>query len=121
MERVLASPHSSSRVRRRSVRTSLAFAALFSLASMVFLAFTPVASSQEDPVAAARDRLARAQADAAAAQGKYDQAVADREQSQAQITDLEQTISSTRAEEVALSSEITRRAVALYKNTDPTG
>ena len=65
--------------------------------------------------------MTRAQADAAAAQARYDQGVADREQSQAQITDLEQTISSTRAEEAALSSEVTRRAIALYKNTDPTG
>jgi uncharacterized protein YlxW (UPF0749 family) len=121
MERVLASPHSSSRVRRRSVRTALVFAALFSMVSVALPAFTPAASSQVDPVAAIRDRLARAQADAADAQGQYDKAVADREQSQAQINELEQTISSTRAEEAALSSEVTRRAVALYKNTDPTG
>jgi predicted nucleic acid-binding Zn-ribbon protein len=84
-------------------------------------AFAPAASSQADPVGAARERLARAQADDATAQARYDQAVADREQSQAQIADLEQTISSTRAEEAALSSEVTRRAIALYKNTDPTG
>jgi uncharacterized protein YlxW (UPF0749 family) len=121
MEPVLALSHSSSRVRRRSARTALAFAALFSAASGALLAFTPAASSQADPVGAAHERLARAQADAATAQARYDQAVADREQSQAQIADLEQTISSTRAEEAALSSEVTRRAVALYKNTDPTG
>ncbi len=65
--------------------------------------------------------MARAQADAAAAQARYDQAVAEREQSQAQIADLEQTISATRAEEAAVRSEVTRRAIALYKNTDPTG
>jgi hypothetical protein len=121
MESVLTSTHWSSRVRRRSARTALAFAALFSVVSIVLLAFTPAASSQADPVGAAHERLARAQADAAAAQARYDQAVAGREQSQAQIADLEQTISSTRAEEAALSSEVTRRAVALYKNTDPTG
>jgi hypothetical protein len=108
-------------VRRRSARTALAFAALFSALSIVLPAFTPPASSQADPVGAAHERLARAQADADTAQARYDQAVADREQSQAQIADLEQTISSTRAEEAALSSEVTRRAVALYKNTDPTG
>jgi uncharacterized protein YlxW (UPF0749 family) len=121
MERVLTSPHWSSRVRRWSARTALAFAALFSALSIALPAFTPAASSQTDPVGAARDRLARAQADAAAAQARYDQAVAEREQSQAQIADLEQTISSTQAEEAALSSEVTRRAIALYKNTDPTG
>jgi predicted nucleic acid-binding Zn-ribbon protein len=108
-------------VRRRSVRTALVFAAVFSMVSTALLGFTPAASSQVDPVAAIRDRLARAQSDAADAQGQYDKAVADREQSQAQINELEQTISSTRAEEAALSSEVTRRAVALYKNTDPTG
>jgi uncharacterized protein YlxW (UPF0749 family) len=121
MERVLTSPHWSSRVRRWSARTALAFAALFSALSIALPAFTPAASSQTDPVGAARDRLARAQAAAAAAQARYDQAVAEREQSQAQIADLEQTISSTQAEEAALSSEVTRRAIALYKNTDPTG
>jgi uncharacterized protein YlxW (UPF0749 family) len=121
MERVLASPHSTSRVRRRLVRTALVFIAVFSVVSMALAAFTPAASSQEDPVAAVRDRLARAQADAADAQGRYDKAVADRDQAQAQINDLEQAISSTRAEEAALSSEVTRRAIALYKNTDPTG
>jgi hypothetical protein len=121
MERVLTSTHWSSRVRRRSARSALAFAALFSALSIALPAFTPAASSQADPVGAAQERLARAQADAAAAQARYDQAVADRDQSQAQITDLEQTISLTRAEEAALSSEVTRRAVALYKNTDPTG
>jgi predicted nucleic acid-binding Zn-ribbon protein len=121
MERVLAFSGSSSRVRRRSARTALTFAALFSAVSLALPAFAPAASSQADPVGAARERLARAQADAATAQARYDQAVADREQSQAQIADLEQTISSTRAEEAALSSEVTRRAIALYKNTDPTG
>ena len=108
-------------MRRRSARTVLAFVALVSVVSMVVLAFTPAASSQSDPVGAAHERLARAQADAAAAEARYDQAVADREQSQAQINDLEQAISSTRAEEAALGSDVTRRAVALYKNTDPTG
>ena len=113
--------HTNSRARHRSSHTWLAIATVFSAISIALLAFTPAASSQADPVGAARERLARAQADDAAAQGKYDKAVADREQIQAQIAELEQTISSTRAEEAALNSEVTRRAVALYKNTDPTG
>ena len=121
MERVLSMADSSSCVRRRSVRTALAFAALFSVVSIALPAFTPAASSQADPVGAAHERLARAQADAAAAEARYDQAVAEREQSQTQIADLEQTISATRAEEAAVRSEVTRRAIALYKNTDPTG
>jgi hypothetical protein len=78
MQRVIASSHVSSRVRRRSACTALAFAALFSAVSFALPAFTPVASAQADPVGAAHDRLARAQADADAAQARYDQAVAER-------------------------------------------
>jgi predicted nucleic acid-binding Zn-ribbon protein len=121
MGRLLALTHRYSRARRWQANTVLAFAAALTAISMVLLALTQAASSQADPVGAAHERLARAQADATAAQARYDQAVADREQSLAQITDVEQTISATRAEEAALSSEVTRRAVALYKNTDPTG
>jgi predicted nucleic acid-binding Zn-ribbon protein len=121
MEPVLALSHASSRVRRRSARTALAFVALVGALSITLLASAPAASPQEDPVARARDRLTRAQADAADAQARYEQAVAAREQSQARISDLTQAISATRAEEAALRSEVTRRAVALYKNTDSTG
>jgi septal ring factor EnvC (AmiA/AmiB activator) len=121
MERVLSLPHSSPRVRRRWARTALVFVALLGAVSMVLLAFTPAASAQEAPASSAPERLARAQADAAAALSRYEQAVAEREQTRAQISELAQTISATRAEEAALRSKVTRRAVALYKNTDPTG
>jgi hypothetical protein len=104
-------------VRRRSARTALAFVALFSMVSMALFAFTSAASSQEDPVAAIRDRLARAQADAADAQGQYDKAVADRDQAQAQVDELGQAMSTSRAQEAALRTEIANRAVALYKNS----
>src|SRR5437763_15393603 len=100
MERVLAPPHWSSRARRRLARTALTFAAVFSMVSMASLAFSPAASSQEDPgVASVRERLARVQADAADAQGRYDQAVADRDQAQVRLTDLEQATPTTRAQE----------------------
>jgi len=112
----VALPHTGSRARRRRARRTLAFAAVLSALSIASLAFTPAASPQEVPVARAHERLARAQADAAAAQGRYDQAVAEREQAQAQIADLEQTISAARAQEAVLRSEVARRAVALYKN-----
>ena len=69
-------------------------------------------------MAAVRDRLARAQADAAEAQGRYDQAVADRDQAQVQLKDLEQAIPTTRTQEAALRTEIANRAVVLYKNSD---
>ena len=87
--------------------------------SIALLAFTPTASPQEVPgVAAVRDRLARAQADAAEAQGRYERAVADRDQAQVQLKDLEQAIPTTRTQEAALRTEIANRAVVLYKNSD---
>jgi predicted nucleic acid-binding Zn-ribbon protein len=116
MERV-ALPHSGSRARRRWARTALALVAVLSTLSATFLAFTPAATSQQDPVAGARDRLTRAQADANAAQAHYEQAVNEREQAQAQINDLEQSISSTREQEAVLRSEVATRAVALYKSS----
>jgi Mannosyl-glycoprotein endo-beta-N-acetylglucosaminidase len=120
MERVLALSHSGSRHRRRTVA---AFAAVFSATSIGFLAFAPAASSQADQgvVARVRERLARAQDDAAAAQDRHEKAVAEREQALVQIPELEQAIASARTQEAALRSGINRRAVALYKNTDPTG
>jgi len=121
MERVLGSSHTGSRARRRRARTLFSLVALLGVVALSLPAFAPAASSQLDPAAPARERLARAQADATAAQGRYDQAVADREQAKVRIGELAQTISATRAEEAALGSEVTRRAIALYKNTDPTG
>jgi hypothetical protein len=111
--------HINSRARRRRARTALAIATVLGAISMALLAFTPAASPQEVPgVAAVRDRLARAQADAADAQSRYDQAVADRDQAQVQLKDLEQAIPTTRAQEAALRTEIANRAVVLYKNSD---
>ncbi len=118
MERVIALTHTNSRARRRRARTAFGFGAVFIAISTALLAFTPAASPQEVPgVAAVRDRLSRAQADAADAQGRYDQAVADRDQAQAQLKDLEQAIPTTRAQEAALRTEIANRAVVLYKNS----
>jgi hypothetical protein len=118
MERVLALSHSGSRPSRRFV----ALGALVSTISIAFLAFTPAASSQEEPgLARVRERLARAQDDANAAQHRYEQAVADREQAVVRIDELEQAITSARAQEAVLRSGINRRAVALYKNADTTG
>lgn len=90
----------------------------FSALSAGFFALPPSASSQEDPVARARARLANAQADVDAVGDRYAQAVTEREQAQVQINELEQTIPELRAQEGHLRSELTRRAVALYKNTD---
>src|SRR5215470_749631 len=118
MEPVLALSHSGSRARRRLARTLLSLVALVSVVTITALAFTPAASSQVDPVAPARDRLARAQADASAAQGRYDEAVADRDQAQVQVNELVQAVATARAQEAAVRQEIANRAVALYKNSD---
>ena len=118
MKRVLTSSHAGSRARRRRARTLLSLAALVSAVSVAVLAFTPAAPAQVDPAASAHDRLARAQADAAAAQGRYDQAVADRDQSQARVNELVQAVATARAQEAAMRQEIANRAVALYKNSD---
>src|SRR5436309_70315 len=119
MERLLVLTHTNSRARRRWARPALRIATVFSAVAMALLAFTPAASSQEDPaVAPVRDRLARLQADAADAHGRYDQAVAERDQAQVQLKDLEQAIPTTRAQEAALRTEIANRAVVLYKNSD---
>src|SRR5262249_61911543 len=101
MEPVLAFSHSGSRARRLRARTLLSLAALVSVVPVTLLAVTPAASSQLDPAAPARDRLARAQADAAAAQTRYDQAVADRDQAQWQGIELGQAVATARAEEAA--------------------
>jgi len=122
MERVLTLSQAGPRVRRRRARTLLSLTALASAASIAVLAFTPAASSQSDPFAPARERLARAMTDTVNAQARYDQAVADREQAQAQLDELVQTIATARAQEAALRQEIANRAVALYKNSDdPSG
>jgi uncharacterized protein YlxW (UPF0749 family) len=118
MER-LALPHSGSRARRQRARTVLALTTVLSTLSITLLAFAPAASPQADPgVTGAHDRLARAQADANEAQDRYQRAVNERDQAQAQINDLEQTITSTRAQEAALRSEVATHAVVLYKNAD---
>jgi hypothetical protein len=98
----------------------LSFGALFSVASIAMFAFSPAASSQQDPVGPARDRLARAQSDDAAAQDKYQNAVTERDQAGVQVTELQQAIPQARAEEAAVRSAIANRAVALYKNSDDT-
>jgi hypothetical protein len=99
----------------------LAFTTVFSAISIALPVFTPAAGSQADPVGRVRDRLARAQADAAAAESRYEQAVNERNAAVVRLTELEQTVSSTRAQEAMLRSEVARRAVALYKNPDASG
>ena len=66
----------------------------------------------------ARQRLARAQDNANAAQARYEHAVNERDQAQAQLNDLEHAISTTRSQEAALRSAIATRAAALYKSSD---
>lgn len=82
----------------------------------------PAGYAQEDPeVAQARQALQQAQEDANAAHDSYQKALDERDQSEAKIAALEQAIPDMRAHEAELRSQISTRAAALYKNTDPTG
>ena len=80
----------------------------------------PPATGQEDPgVVQARERLQQTQADANAAHDRYQKALDEQDQVQGQITALEQAIPEMRAKEAELRSQLSTRAAALYKNTDP--
>jgi len=79
------------------------------------------ATGQEDPdVARARERLEQTQTEANAAHDRYQKVVDERDQVQGQITALEQAIPELRAREAELRLQLSIRAAALYKNTDPT-
>jgi hypothetical protein len=120
MERVISLTQWGSWARRFKARTLLALITMLGALSIALVAFAPAASSQVDPVVSgARQRLARAQADASAATDRFAQAVTEREQAQVRITELEETITAARAEEASLRSEIATHAVALYKGSDP--
>jgi hypothetical protein len=120
MERVISLTQWASWARRLRARRVLALAVVLGALSIALLGFAPAASSQVDPGASgAHQRLARAQSDANAATERFAQAVAEREQAQVRIDELEQTITAARAEETALRAEIATHAVALYKGSDP--
>jgi hypothetical protein len=120
MDRVRAQSCSGSRARRWGARTCFALVTVLTAVAVGVLALAPSASSQPDPVARAGERLASAQADVDAVRDRYAQAVAEREQAQVKISELEQTIPEMGAQERHLRSELARRAVALYKNSDAT-
>ena len=90
--------------------------------------FAPTASSQDDPaITRAREQLEQAQGEANAAYARYQDAINDREQAEAQIAELEATIpmlrareAELRAHETELRTQLAARAAALYKNTNPT-
>ncbi|HMF82427.1 MAG TPA: glucosaminidase domain-containing protein [Acidimicrobiia bacterium] len=78
------------------------------------------APAQEDPdVTQAREKLQAAQEEANAAHNRYQKAVEDRDQVQGQIAGLEQAIPELRAQEAVLRAQLSIRAAALYKNTNP--
>jgi Mannosyl-glycoprotein endo-beta-N-acetylglucosaminidase len=106
---------------RRRVARRLVTAAIGLMAATAGLAIAaPPATGQEDPgVVQARERLQQTQADANAAHDRYQKALDDQDQVQGQITALEQAIPEMRAKEAELRSQLSTRAAALYKNTDP--
>jgi hypothetical protein len=108
------------RHRRRALRGLVTAAiGLTSVTAGLALA-APPATGQEDPaVVQAREKLQQTQADANAAHDRYQKALDDQDQAQSQITALEQAIPEMRAKEAELRSQLSTRAAALYKNTDP--
>jgi flagellum-specific peptidoglycan hydrolase FlgJ len=109
--------------RRRLVRMVVIVTSLVSVTAGFALATPPAPAqvvAQEDPdVARAREKLQQTQAEANAAHHRYQQAVDERDQVQRQITELEQAIPLLRAREAELHVQLSTRAAALYKNTDP--
>ena len=78
------------------------------------------ATGQEDPdVARAREKLEQTQSEANAAHERYQKALDESDQVQGQIAELEKAIPELRARETELRSQLSIRAAALYKNTDP--
>jgi predicted nucleic acid-binding Zn-ribbon protein len=78
------------------------------------------AAAQEDPeIVRARQELQQAQEEANAAHDRYQKALEERDQVQGQIAQLEQAIPELRAREAELRAQLSTRAAALYKNTDP--
>ena len=99
---------------------TLALAA--SAASSGLVVTAPAAHAQEDPqVTQARQALQQAQEEANAAHDRYQKAIDERDQAEAKIAALEQAIPDMRAHEAELRSQLSTRAAALYKDTDPTG
>jgi len=92
----------------------------FASATAGFEVTAPPATAQEDPgITQARANLQQAQEEANAAHDRYQKAVDERDQVQGQIAQLEQAIPQLRAREAELRAQLSTRAAALYKNTDP--
>jgi peptidoglycan hydrolase CwlO-like protein len=116
-----------SHCRRRRARALLVLAAALATVSAAFVTLAPAASAQEDPaIVRARERVQQAQTEANAAHARYQRAIGERDQAQADIAEIEQAIPALRAQqdllrarEVELRAQLATRAAALYKNTDP--
>jgi phage shock protein A len=108
------------RLQRRAGRVLVTVTIALVAAASGFTVAAGPAKAQEDPdVARAREKLQQTQADANAAHDRYQKAVDDRDQVQGQIAALEQAIPELRAQEAQLRAQLSTRAAALYKNTDP--
>jgi hypothetical protein len=120
MNRAHSSARSGRRPRRHRVGgAALALATALAAVAATLVATAPPVFAQEDPaIARARQQLEQAQAEANAAHVRYEKAVTDREEAEAQIAALEQAIPELRAREVELREQLATRAAALYKNTD---
>jgi hypothetical protein len=105
---------------RRATQGLLALTiGLMSVTAAFAFAAAP-ATGQEDPdVARAREKLEQTQSEANAAHDRYQKALDESDQVQGQIAELEKAIPELRAREAELRSQLSIRAAALYKNTDP--
>ena len=87
-------------------------------AGFAFVA-APVTGQEDPDVARAREKLEQTQSEANAAHERYQKALDESDQVQGQIAELEKAIPELRAREAELRSQLSIRAAALYKNTDP--
>jgi hypothetical protein len=108
------------RLRRRVARAIVTVTIGLASVTAGFGAAAAPAAAQEDPeVVHAREELQQAQEEANAAHDRYQKAVDERDEVQGQIAALEQAIPELRAQEALLREQLSIRAAALYKNTDP--
>ncbi|MBA2325129.1 MAG: glucosaminidase domain-containing protein [Actinobacteria bacterium] len=75
-------------------------------------------AAARDPITEARAQLDQARSAALEAAQQYDSTVAERQQTEAQIASLTETIPLLRAREAQLRVVVSERAAALYRNSD---
>jgi hypothetical protein len=109
------------RLRRARRRCSSALLLVLTVTATLTVAGTPAAHAEDPMVTRAREKLQAAQSEAHAADNRYRAALAERDETQAAIADLEQQIPVLRMQEALLRAEVAQRAAALYKSSGKPG